>query len=134
MGNIKMRASYDLNGLSEVQRLHLAIQKFKEYDAQRSKQYKLLQAENQQLKAENQSLNLKIEDLSKHIDLILSEVATNSDCQVTKDMLESLTFKILMQRNALKQYKQSISKLKQKLEKQEQELLQIKLNNHSNKL
>lgn len=127
MGNIKMRASYDLNGLSEVQRLHLAIQKFKEYDVQRSKQYKLLQAE-------NQSLNIKIEDLSKRIDLILSEVATNSDYKATKDMLESLTLKILMQRNALKQYKQSISKLKQKLEKQEQELWQIKLNNHSNKL
>ena len=38
-----------------------------------------------------------------------------------------------MQRNALKQYQQSFSKLKQKLEKQEQELLQIKIQQSLNK-
>lgn len=52
MDNIEIRKPYDLNGLSEVERLRLAIQKkkFKEYDIQRSKQYKLLQTENKQLK------------------------------------------------------------------------------------
>lgn len=133
MDNIEIRKPYDLNGLSEVERLRLAIQKFKEYDIQRSKQYKLLQTENQQLKIANQSLNAKVEYLREYIDSIISKVTENPDCKATKDLFESLTHKVLMQRNALKQYQQSFSKLKQKLEKQEQELLQIKIQQLLNK-
>lgn len=134
MDNIEIRKPDDLNGLSEVERLRLAIQKFKEYDVQRSKQYKLLQTENQQLKIANQSLNAKVEDLREYIDSIISKVTENPNRKATKDLFESLTHKVLMQRNALKQYKQSFGKLKQKLEKQEQELLQIKIQQSLNKL